>query len=181
MIRKNAGAKLAMSVFCIVFFAGSSIAHAVPRPSPRPENKPIYLSYKQEVTCLAEAVYFEARGEPVEGQKAVARVVLNRVDSAFYPDTICDVVYQNDHMKNACQFSFACDDIPKRVKEFDAFKKAQIIATKIFECDQACREREHPVGRSTHYHADFVHPRWANKLERTGKVGRHIFYYTASM
>lgn len=181
MIRSNAGAKLTISILCVLIFAASNVSHAVPRPSPRPDDAPVYLSYKKEITCLTEAVYFEARGEPSVGQKAVAQVILNRVDSAFYPDTICDVVYQNDHMKNACQFSFACDDIPEAVREKAAFEKARAIATDTFECDQSCREKEHPVGRSTHYHADFVHPNWANKLERTGKVGRHVFYYTASM
>jgi spore germination cell wall hydrolase CwlJ-like protein len=133
-----------------------------------------------EVTCLAEAIYFEARGEPIAGQKAVAKVILNRVDSRYYPNSICGVVYQNDHKKNACQFSFACDGVPKRITETQAFKIAERLAAQIFSCDD-CRDPDKPLERSTHYHADYVTPWWAKKLERTGKVGRHIFYYTASM
>ncbi|MEL6751247.1 MAG: cell wall hydrolase, partial [Pseudomonadota bacterium] len=65
--------------------------------------------------CLANGIYFEARGESVQGQKAVAQVILNRVKNPAYPNSICGVVYQNKHMRNACQFSFACDGIRDRV------------------------------------------------------------------
>ena len=61
--------------------------------------------------CLAEGIYFEARGEPVSGQAAVSQVILNRVRNPHYPNTICGVVYQNKHWRNRCQFSFACDRI----------------------------------------------------------------------
>ena len=78
--------------------------------------------------CLANAVYFEARGEAVRGQIAVAQVVLNRVFSPFYPKTVCDVVYQNAHRRYACQFTFACDGIPDVVTEPDAYSRAERIA-----------------------------------------------------
>jgi spore germination cell wall hydrolase CwlJ-like protein len=144
-------------------------------------NAPVqYRSYQKELDCLAKAVYFEARGEPAAGQQAVAQVILNRVDSPFYPDTICDVVYQNDHMKNACQFSFACDGEPDRVTEPRAFRQAMATAVALFECDKLCRKSHGAIARSTHYHADYVSPSWSAKLQRTGNVGRHIFYYTAS-
>ena len=109
-----------------------------PVPNPRPEPK-IYRSYQKEMNCLAKAIYFEARGEPVKGQQLVAQVVLNRVDSEYYPDTICDVVYQNDHLKNACQFSFACDDVPDRIDEAAAYRLAKKIAITSFRCDRTCR------------------------------------------
>ena len=67
--------------------------------------------------CLANAVYFESRGESVRGQIAVAQVVMNRVFSPFYPNDVCGVVYQNAHRHNACQFTFACDGIPDIVTE----------------------------------------------------------------
>lgn len=145
----------------------------------------IYVSYKKELECLTRAIYFEARGEPERGQEAVALVVLNRVKSAYYPDTVCDVVYQNDHKRNACQFSFACDGKPDAIKEEDAFAKAKLIAGDALSCGPGsikgrC-ERTSLFMRSTHYHADYVSPHWAKKLQRTGQVGRHIFYYTASM
>ena len=151
-----------------------------PVPNPRPEPK-IYRSYQKEMDCLAKAIYFEARGEPVKGQQLVAQVVLNRVDSEYYPDTICDVVYQNDHLKNACQFSFACDDVPDRIDEAAAYRLAKKIAITSFRCDRTCRRLRSGIGSSTHYHADWVQPSWSQKLEKMGKVGSHIFYFTASM
>ncbi|MFC6487708.1 cell wall hydrolase [Nitratireductor sp. GCM10026969] len=179
MIRSIASLALAMGIFCVAFPSASGTALAKP-PDGAAEEKPVYRSYLKEVGCLAKAIYFEARGEPAAGQRAVAGVVLNRVESAFYPDTVCGVVYQNEHMKNACQFSFACDGIPDKIKEPGAFDAAEHIAVRTFTCKRTCRSPS-PLARSTHYHADFVTPWWAEKLERTGKVGRHIFYYTATM
>ncbi|WP_338529845.1 cell wall hydrolase [Nitratireductor thuwali] len=181
MMQLTAGRALAMGVLCAVFLSQGASARAVPVPQPRPESTPIYRSYQKEIECLSRAIYFEARGEPHVGQKAVARVILNRVESNFYPDTVCDVVYQNDHLKNACQFSFACDSLPDRIREPRAFETAELIARAIFDCDERRCDVHQPLRRSTHYHADFVLPGWASKLERTGQVGRHIFYYTASM
>ena len=80
--------------------------------------------------CLANAVYFEARGEPVRGQIAVAQVVMNRVFSPFYPNDVCGVVYQNAHRHLACQFTFACDGIPDIVTEPDAWERAKRIAAR---------------------------------------------------
>ena len=138
----------------------------------------------REIQCLATAMYFEARGEPARGQFIVGRVILNRVTSRYYPDNICDVVYQNAHMKNACQFSFACDGLPNRVRETDAWSEIKRRAAYLMDCDDKCSLAA--IGRSelwtsTHYHADYVSPNWANKLQRTGQVGRHIFYYTSTM
>lgn len=138
----------------------------------------------REIQCLATAMYFEARGEPARGQFIVGRVILNRVASRYYPDNVCDVVYQNAHMKNACQFSFACDGLPNRVRETNAWSEIKRRAAYLLECDVKCSLAA--IGRSelwtsTHYHADYVSPNWANKLQRTGQVGRHIFYYTSTM
>ncbi len=158
-------------------------ATAVPAsaaPSKAEVLAPIFKSYRTEIECLARAIYFEARSESTAGQHAVARVVLNRVDSAYYPDTVCDVVYQNRHMRNACQFSFACDGTNLAIKEEPAFEKAMALASVNYGCDSDCRAWKGDVARSTHYHADYVNPLWSAKLERTGKVGRHIFYYTAT-
>jgi spore germination cell wall hydrolase CwlJ-like protein len=138
----------------------------------------------RQIQCLATAMYFEARGEPARGQFIVGRVILNRVASRYYPDEICDVVYQNAHMKNRCQFSFACDGQPNRVRETETWRQIKRRATYLVECDDKCSIAA--LGRSelwtsTHYHADYVSPNWARKLQRTGQVGRHIFYYTSTM
>lgn len=122
--------------------------------------------------CLAEAVYFEARGEPVEGQYAVAQVVLNRVRSGYYPDTVCGVVYQNKHRRNACQFSFACDRIPDRVNNQHAWTIATGVARDVTEGGAWLPE----VGGSTHYHATYVRPRWIRDMVKLDSIGRHIFY-----
>jgi len=128
----------------------------------------------QEQKCLAEAVYFEARGESLKGQAAVAQVVLNRVRNPAYPATVCGVVYQNVKWRNRCQFSFACDGKQHRVNEIRQWHTAQDIAKavsngQIWQVD---------VGSSTHYHAVYVKPRWARTMVKTQKIGLHIFYRT---
>ena len=134
--------------------------------------------------CLAMAIYHEARGESREGQEAVGRVILNRVDSKYHPGTVCGVVYKNAHMKNACQFSFACDGISDKPKESGAWKRSRDLASKLLDCDKACRAEKRKGGgidSSTHYHATYVSPSWSRKLKKTGKVGNHIFYYTSTI
>jgi hypothetical protein len=122
--------------------------------------------------CLANAVYFEARGEPVRGQIAVAQVVINRVFSRFYPDTVCGVVYQNAHRRLACQFTFACDRHPDVVREPEAWERARKIATQTLDGRLWLPE----VGKATHYHADWVRPWWARSMTKLHKLGVHIFY-----
>lgn len=138
--------------------------------NPLPKNS---WSKKQQ-RCLARGIYFEARGEPVNGQAAVSQVILNRVRNPHYPDTICGVVYQNQHWHNRCQFSFACDRIPDRITEPKMYKLAQHIARETTDG----RIWFPQVGSSTHYHATYVAPRWRKKMKRVGKIGLHIFYRT---
>ncbi|KAA2236228.1 cell wall hydrolase [Salinarimonas soli] len=126
----------------------------------------------REQRCLAEAVYFEARSEPEEGQAAVAQVVLNRVKSGLYPSTICGVVYQNRHRHLACQFTFACEGKSLRITESEPWSRASRVAKAVLEGETYLED----VGGSTHYHANYVSPRWARKLKRMDRIGRHIFY-----
>lgn len=126
----------------------------------------------REKQCLATAIYFEARGEPQKGQAAVAQVILNRVKSPHYPDSVCAVVYQNDHLPHRCQFSFACDGKPEQVTEKHAWVQARVIADEV----TAGRRAVKAVGSATHYHADYVDPYWAPSLQRLAQVGAHIFY-----
>lgn len=126
-----------------------------------------------EKNCLARAIYFEARSEPEAGQIAVANVILNRVKSSRYPNTICGVVYDGAHRLNSCQFSFACDgkqDAPRRPKEW---AKAKNLASRALAGDAYVRV----VSTATHYHADYVNPRWSGAMKRLIKIGRHIFYH----
>lgn len=124
--------------------------------------------------CLAIGIYFEARGEPKKGQQAVAQVILNRVRNPAYPNTICGVVYQNKHMRNACQFSFTCDGIRDKVRSRRHWSLAKKYANGAIDGRYWLKS----VGSSTHYHADYVWPRWRKKMKRLTKIGRHIFYRT---
>jgi spore germination cell wall hydrolase CwlJ-like protein len=126
----------------------------------------------KSIKCLTEAIYFEARGEPVRGQIAVAQVVMNRVFSGYYPNTVCGVVYQNASHHLACQFTFACDGIPEVVREPDAFERAKKIATDTLDGQLWLPE----VGKATHYHAYWVHPSWVHEMTKMYKLGVHTFY-----
>lgn len=127
--------------------------------------------------CLASAVYFEARSEPWKGQLAVATVVLNRVKASNYPSSICGVVYQGANRLNACQFSFACDGKPDLPKNSQAWTKAIAAATAALGGVQTVEEEAVlRVATATHYHADYVSPRWSKSLNRLTKIGHHIFY-----
>ena len=122
--------------------------------------------------CLTEVIYFEARGEAVRGQIAVAQVVLNRAFSGFYPNTVCGVVYQNKHRHLACQFTFACDNNPDVVKEPDMWDRAKKIAKAMLDGQLWLPE----VAKSTHYHAYWVRPSWVNEMKKMYKFGVHTFY-----
>ncbi|MGA9088832.1 MAG: cell wall hydrolase [Bradyrhizobium sp.] len=122
--------------------------------------------------CLAEAVYFEARGEAVRGQIAVAQVVMNRAFSGFYPTTVCGVVYQNKHHHLACQFTFACDNVADVVREPDMWDRARKIAKAMLDGQLWLPE----VGKSTHYHAYWVRPSWVSEMKKMYKFGVHTFY-----
>jgi spore germination cell wall hydrolase CwlJ-like protein len=132
------------------------------------EAKPRAKSEK----CLAEAVYFEARGEAVRGQIAVAQVVLNRTFSGYYPTTVCGVVYQNRYRHFACQFTFACDNTPDVIREPDMWDRAKKIAKAMLDGQIWLPE----VGKSTHYHAYWVRPSWVSEMKRMYKFGVHTFY-----
>lgn len=119
--------------------------------------------------CLTRALYFEARGEPVRGQFAVAEVILNRVDSPDYPDSVCAVVEQGS--RGRCQFSFVCDGRSDRFRERAAYLQAGKIARLML--DGAPRLL---TGGATHFHSRAVRPGWAGRMPRTAEIGRHLFY-----
>ena len=126
----------------------------------------------KQLNCLATAIYFEARGESYRGQVAVAQVVMNRVKHRLYPNTVCGVVFQNQSKRNACQFSFACDGIPERVNEKKSWAQAEEIAQKVTNGSVYLTE----VANATHYHASYVYPHWAKRMNRVAKIGLHRFY-----
>jgi len=126
----------------------------------------------KELWCLATAIYFEARGESYRGQVAVAQVVLNRVKDHRYPDTICGVVYQNQQRRNSCQFSFACDGIPEVINDQKSWAQAEDISNRIVAGELYLTE----VGDATHYHATYVRPAWAPRMNKVTQIGLHVFY-----
>jgi spore germination cell wall hydrolase CwlJ-like protein len=157
---------------------GAAMAGKAPEPRPQDTQRPNYAALidperlDKELRCLAEAVYFEARSEPQQGQAAVAQVVLNRVRSGLYPGSVCGVVYQNRHRHLACQFTFACEGKRLVINEAESWRAAVRIAREVTEG----RTYLPDVGGSTHYHANYVNPYWAKRLKKMDRIGRHIFY-----
>jgi spore germination cell wall hydrolase CwlJ-like protein len=122
--------------------------------------------------CLADAMYYEARGEGVEGQEAVAEVVFHRMRAGGYPGTICGVVYEGSHLASGCQFSFACDGATRHAKSWGAWLQARRLAARIV----AGRQLGNITGGATSFHAVYVQPSWADTMARTVQIGNHIFY-----
>lgn len=125
----------------------------------------------EERSCLAQAIYYEARSEPRIGQLAVADVVLNRTRSPLYPNSICEVVFQGSERRTGCQFSFTCDGSMQARLNQRKWKASEDLAGAILAGVHA------PVSRNaTHYHANYVSPYWASKLTPTATIGTHKFY-----
>lgn len=154
---------------------------AAPRPSDAPAYSTDWVDAQpapkggKALQCLTEALYFEARGESIKGQFAVAEVILNRVASARYPDTVCDVVHQGTGRRYQCQFTYTCDGQAEVVTEPGTYARLGKIANAML---QGASRRL--TGGATHYHTTAVHPDWANRLPRTATIGVHHFYRQAS-
>ena len=125
---------------------------------------------RRALLCLTQAVYYEAGFEPLEGRRAVAQVVLNRMRHPAFPKSICGVVYQGAG-SGTCQFTFVCDGALYRPPAIDAWREAEKIARSALS-----GYVERSVGEATHYHADYVAPRWAPLLAKVAAIGQHIFY-----
>ena len=121
--------------------------------------------------CLTQALYFEARGEKAEGLFAVAEVILNRVDSAEYPDSVCGVVNQGTGHRFACQFTYTCDGRPETVRNPEAWTRVGKVARAML--DGAPRRL---TGGAVYYHARAVSPGWSQTHARTASIGVHLFY-----
>jgi spore germination cell wall hydrolase CwlJ-like protein len=129
------------------------------------------ISKLRAIDCLTQAIYYEAASEGVDGGRAVAQVVLNRVRHPAYPNSVCGVVYQGSERVTGCQFSFTCDGSLARTPIGYIWQRSKLIAT------EALASRVFAsVGHATHYHADYVVPYWADSLDKVAVIGRHIFY-----
>ena len=125
----------------------------------------------ESLQCLSEALYFEARGETVKGQFAVAEVILNRVKSERFPDTVCGVIHQGTGRKYACQFTYTCDGKAETIAEPKSFERVQKVA------QATLNRRIAPLtDGATHYHTTAVRPNWARVYTKTARIGVHIFY-----
>lgn len=135
----------------------------------------------KEVYCLGQAIYHEARGEPETGQWAVASVILNRTESRQYPDTVCGVVFQNAHLPNRCQFSFACDGRPddgghgNRIDR-ESWVKSHVIAQIAYRKYLEGKRHEDGLTTAMHFHTTSVSPNWASSYVAVATIGAHIFY-----
>jgi len=128
----------------------------------------------QALNCLTNNVYHEARGEPIDGQYAVAEVTMNRVASKHYPNTVCEVVYQANfdviRKRNVSAFSWTELDLTAPVDR-KSWNRAWKIAEEVFD------DRTHPrVEGALFYHSKYIRPRWSRRKRHIAKIGRHIFY-----
>ena len=168
-----------MKYLTLIAFLFASVASA-DTLMPTSTSPELFLQEdRPEEYCLALNIYFEARNDNLAGKYGVADVVLNRVADPRYPSTVCSVVYEglqnaNGQMiRHKCQFSWYCDGLPDEPnKESDSWGEAQLIAYYIYTTQ---RFRGISEG-ATHYHATYVDPAWARKLDHVGRIGEHLFY-----
>lgn len=143
---------------------------------PNPAARPFRISggalhQARALDCLAAAIYYEARFESLDGQRAVAQVVLNRVRHPAYPNSVCGVVFQGSNRTTGCQFTFTCDGAMGRPPEANDWARARQIAEAALSGYVM-----KGVGNATHYHANYVAPYWSPSLMKVATVGAHIFY-----
>lgn len=124
---------------------------------------------QRDLRCLSEAIYYEARGEGKKGAIAVAEVVLNRAKSSHFPNSVCGVVYSK--YKNICQFSFVCNGAMKRTKNQSSWEWSQDLAKKVMNGNTKIVSNG-----ALFFHAYYVKPSWARKMQRTAQIGAHSFY-----
>jgi N-acetylmuramoyl-L-alanine amidase len=144
-----------------------AVAYVSPEPDVTITAQP---KDQAELECLAKTIYFEARGESEEGQRAVAAVVLNRVKSPDFPNSVCEVVHQGGTDGRDCQFSWWCDGLTDEPKDVNAWIRAATIA----------REMLHgapdPTNGALYFHTKNVSPAWRTQLRRLATIGAHIYY-----
>jgi spore germination cell wall hydrolase CwlJ-like protein len=124
-----------------------------------------------EWQCLSEALYFEARGETVKGMFAVAEVIMNRVDSARFPSSVCGVINQGTGKRYQCQFTYTCDGQAETIGEPAAFARVGKVARLVLD-----GAAPRVTGGATHYHTTAVRPNWSRTYTRTARIGVHVFY-----
>jgi len=145
-------------------------------PAPTPITDGVMTQLLAEHKCLSEVLYYEARGEGLSGQKAIAEVVFHRMNRGDYGHSICAVVYEGKD-KPGCQFSFACNGDIRRPKQMSAWHQSEKLAAAILTGQVALKNA---TGGALNFHAISVQPDWADTLEKTTQIGNHIFYRNGS-
>lgn len=135
-------------------------------------QRPTVGDPRDEISCLALNIYFEARGEPDVGKVAVAHVVMNRVLSERFPDTVCEVVQQGgESQRYRCQFTWWCDGLSDTPRSKEDWQRSSEIALAVY-----WGQTQDPTGGAKWYHADYVKPAWRKDFVLGPKIGRHLFY-----
>lgn len=139
---------------------------------PRAEAQDLLPTAREaEVSCMAQAIAYEAGYEPLSGQQAVAEVILNRTHNPRFPSSVCAVVYQGAQRSTGCQFTFTCDGSRRRRLPDRVMNAARAVASAALD-NQIPRQ----VAGALNYHADYVQPYWSASMVRVARIGRHIFY-----
>ena len=143
-------------------------------------EKDIGVILNPQIACLAQNMYFEARSESTAGKIAVSNVVMNRVKSDMFPDTVCEVVYEGPHYtnyagnllpyKHRCQFSWYCDGKRDNIYDQKLYDDLYILANLVY------KNKIDLTDGALFYHADYVNPNWAKDMKITAKIDTHIFY-----
>lgn len=145
----------------------------LPNPAARPFRLKAdsVIDETRALDCMTAAIYYEAAWESLDGQRAVAQVVLNRMRHPAYPNTVCGVVFQGSERRTGCQFTFTCDGALGRAPQEAAWSRARQVAKAALNGYVMKK-----VGNATHYHANYVAPYWSPNLLKVAQVGAHIFY-----
>ncbi|HEY8254387.1 MAG TPA: cell wall hydrolase, partial [Rhizomicrobium sp.] len=153
-----------------------AVQQVVAEAAPPPVTDVVMTQLLAEHKCLSEVLYYEARGEGLSGQKAIAEVVFHRMNHGDYGHSICAVVYEGKD-KPGCQFSFACNGDVRRPKQMSAWRQSEKLAAAILTGQVALKNA---TGGALNFHAISVTPDWADTLEKTTQIGNHIFYRNGS-
>ena len=151
------------SIILMLLLVSSSI-------NAKPLSVPDQFNLNEEELCLVQAIYFEARGESFIGQLAVGSVILQRLESKSFPNTICSVV-QSGKYWNKCAFSYWCDGKTEKMYNYNAYDEAVNAANLVLGGASISL-----LNGATHYHAFYVQPNWSTKMKRIIRIGKHIFY-----
>jgi spore germination cell wall hydrolase CwlJ-like protein len=133
----------------------------------QPVMVPTPVVNKTQLKCLAEAIYFEARDQSIQGQKAVGHVIVNRTKEDQFPNTVCGVVHEKK--SGRCQFSYFCEGLGAPT-DIDAYNQAKTIARQVLHSDHDI------TSGALFYHTKDVHPVWNRKMQKVADIGDHVFY-----